>query len=65
MQSLAEYFRKPTPEEERLLRGEALDMSLYQSCARRRVFRQEPAAGRSGHHDPAAYPVLRLSVAPA
>ena len=30
MQSLAEYFRKPTPEEERLLRGEALDMSLYQ-----------------------------------
>ena len=39
MQSLAEYFRKPTPEEERLLRGEALDMSLYQPA---------PAAAFSG-----------------
>ena len=29
MRSLAEHFRTPTPEEERLLRGEKLDMSLY------------------------------------
>ena len=33
VQSLAEHFRKPTPEEERLLRGEKLDMSLYRPAS--------------------------------
>ncbi len=33
MRSLAEHFRTPTPEEERLLRGEKLDMSLYRPAS--------------------------------